>query len=125
MQRIIVLTILMLITPFVQAEDPALFHLAVADVPAENGKVLTMEVTEVARDAGSSTVQVTRRSGGSVSSSMFILRALCGLARARGKQHFVPEQVAGETMRFTVSFPETQPETRKGFTMAQCELLRY
>lgn len=127
MQRIAVLAILLLIAPFAsaQAADPPLFHLAVADVPAENGKVLNMEFQEVAREAASSTVQITWRSGGSVSSSMFTLRGMCGLARSRGKQHFVTEQVAGERGRFIVTFPELAPEPGKGFTMAQCELLRY
>jgi hypothetical protein len=109
----------------VQAADPQLFHLAIADVSVENGKVLNMEFQEVAREAGASTVQITRRSGGSVSSSMVILRGICGLARSRGKQHFVTEQVVGESNRYTVTFPETPPEPGKGFTIAQCELLRY
>jgi hypothetical protein len=126
MRRNIALALLILFTPFVtHAADPALFLLAVADVPVENGKVLNMEFQEVAREAGASTVQITRRSGGSVSSSMFVLRGMCGLARSRGKQHFVTAQVAGESNRYTVTFPETPPEPGKGFTIAQCELLRY
>lgn len=126
MQRIIVPAFFVLFFPFVvHAADPDLFHLAVADVPVENGKVLNMDFQEVAREAGTSTVQITRRSGGSVSSSMFILRGMCGLARSRGKQNFVPEQVPGESNRYTVRFPDTPPERGKGFTMAQCEVLRY
>jgi hypothetical protein len=126
MRRKFSLAFLVLLTPFVtQAADPPLFHLAIADVPVENGKVLNMEFQEVAREVGTSTVQITRRSGGSVSSSMFVLRGMCGLARSRGKQYFVPEQVAGDRNRYTVTFPETPPEPGKGFTMAQCELLRY
>ena len=126
MHRIIALAILALLTPFAaQAADTPLFHLAVADVPVENGKILNMEFQEVKREAETSTVQITRRSGGSVSSSMFILRGMCGMARARGKQNFVAEQIAGDSNRFTVSFPATPPEAGKGFTMAQCELMRY
>lgn len=126
MQRTAALAILILLAPLAaQAADPALFHLVVTDVPVENGKVLNMEFQEVAREADSSTVQITWRSGGSVSSSMLILRGMCGLARSRGKQHFVTEQVSGEKSRFTVTFPDTPPQLGKGFTMAQCELLRY
>jgi hypothetical protein len=125
MFRIIALSLLML-TPFAaQAADPPLFHLAVADVPVDNGKVLNMEFQEVQREADTSTVQITRRSGGSVSSSMFILRGMCGMARVRGKQNFVAEPVAGDSSRFTVSFPASAPAPGKGFTMAQCELMRY
>jgi hypothetical protein len=117
----IALAVLSLLTPFTaQAADPPLFHLAVADAPVENGKVLNMEFQEVMREAETSTVQITRRSGGSVSSSMFVLRGMCGLARLRGKKNFVAEQVAGDSNRFTVSFPASPPESGKGFTMAQC-----
>jgi hypothetical protein len=126
MHRIIALAIFALLTPFAaQASDPPLFHLAVADVPVENGKILNMEFQEVKREAETSTVQITRRSGGSVSSSMFILRGMCGLARSRGKQNFAAEPVAGDSNRFTVSFPAALPVGGKVFTMAQCELLRY
>ena len=126
MQKIIALAFLILLMPFVaQAADPQLFHMAIADAPVENGKTLNMEFQEVAREAGVSTVQITRRSGGSVSSSMFILQGMCGLARSRGKQHFVTEQIVGASNRYTVTFPEAPPESGKGFTIAQCELLRY
>lgn len=126
MKRIIAPVALVLLIPFAaQAAEPQLFHLAVTDVPVENGKLLNMEFQEVKREEGSSTVQITLRSGGSVSSSMFILRGMCGLARSRGQQYFVTQQVVGDSKRFIVSFPETAPEPGKGFTMAQCELMRY
>jgi hypothetical protein len=68
MRRKIALAFFVLLTPFItQAADPPLFHLAIADVPVENGKLLNMEFQEVAR----------------------------------------------------------APEPGKGFTIAQCELLRY
>ncbi|MBC7456148.1 MAG: hypothetical protein H7335_21095 [Massilia sp.] len=126
MHRIIALAFLILLTPLVtHAANPQLFHLAIADIPVENGKMLNMAFDEVAREADASTVQITRRSGGSVSSSMFVLRGMCGLARSRGKHYFVTEQVTGESNRYTVTFPETPPEPGTGFTIAQCELLRY
>ncbi|UUZ53592.1 hypothetical protein LP419_33465 [Massilia sp. H-1] len=96
-----------------------------ADVPVENGKVLNMAFQEVSRTETSSSVQITRRSGGSVSSSMFILRGMCGVARARGKQFFVTERVAGESDRLTVNFPASAPESGKVFTLAQCEMMGY
>jgi hypothetical protein len=126
MQRKIALAFLSLLTPFVtQAADPQFFHLAVSDVPVENGKLLNMEFQEVARDDLASTVQITRHSGGSVSSSMFVLRGMCGLARSRGKQNFVPKHLEGEQDRYTVTFPETTPDPGKGFSIRQCELMRY
>lgn len=130
MRRMIALILPILLMPLATyaadtAADTQLFRLTIADTPVENGKVLNMEFQEVARETGRSTVQLTRRSGGSVSSSMFILRGMCGLARSRGKQYFVVEQFAGESNRYTVTFPEIAPEAGKGFTIAQCELLQY
>jgi hypothetical protein len=126
MYRIITLVWPILLMPIVtQAADLQLFRLTIPVTPVENGKILDMEFQEVAREADSSTVRVTRRSGGSVSSSMFILRGMCGLARSRGKQHFVTEQLAGESNQYKVTFPETPPDPGKGFTIAQCELLQY
>jgi len=108
------------------ASDPELFHLSVKDVPVENGKVLNMEFQEIERKTDSSTVQIARRSGGSVSSSMFVLRGMCGLARSRSAQYFIPTRIVGEeTERYTVTFPQVAPEPGKGFTMAQCEQVQY
>ena len=126
MERKIALALLILFTPLItRAADPQLFRLAVSDVPVENSKLLNMEFQEVARDELASTVQVTRRSGGSVSSSMFVMRGMCGLTRSRGKQNFVPKAVEGQQDRYTVTFPETAPEPGKGFSISQCDLMRY
>jgi len=127
MKRLFVLTGVLALAPVIaSASDPTLFHLSVKDVPVENGKVLDMEFHEIERKTDSSTVQIARRSGGSVSSSMFILRGMCGLARSRSARYFVPTRIAGEeTERYTVTFPQVTPEPGKGFTMAQCELMRY
>ncbi len=126
MKRLVVLAGVLALAPLsASANDPALFHLSVKDVPVENGKVLDMEFQEIERKTDSSTVQIARRSGGSVSSSMFILRGMCGLARSRSAQYFIPTRIAGETERFTVTFPQVMPEPGKGFSMAQCELMRY
>jgi len=124
MKRIIAPVFLALLTPMLaQAADPPLFHLAVKDVPVENGKLLDIEFNEVERTPDSSTVQIVRRAGGSVSSSMFVVRGMCGLARARGQQYVAGERVDKEHM--IVTFLKAPPERDKGFTMAQCELLRY
>lgn len=105
--------------------QPALFHLEVKDASAENAKVLNMEFLETARADANSTVLVTRKSGGSVSSSMFVFRGMCGLARARGKQNFLPQAVPGQAGGYIVTFPDTAPPKDKGFSIAQCDLLGY
>ncbi len=127
MKQLFVLVGVLALTPLcASANDPTLFHLSVKDVPVENGKVLDMELQEIERKADSSTVQVVRRSGGSVSSSMFVLRGMCGLARSRGAHYFIPTRIEGETSeRYAVRFPQAAPEPGQGFTMAQCELMRF
>lgn len=127
MQRLFILAGILALTPVsALASDTALFQLSVKDVPVENGKVLNLEFREIERTADASIVQIAQRSGGSVSSSMFILRGMCGLARSRSAQYFIATRIAGEaTERYTVTFPQGAPEPGKGFTMAQCELMRY
>lgn len=126
MKPMLALATLCLLAPLcVHAADPAFFHLAVKDVPVENGKILDMEFQETARGPSSSTILITRRSGGSVSTSMFIMRGMCGVARARGQQNFIVERSAGEGERYTVTFLEAPLGESKGFTMAQCDLMRF
>lgn len=131
MQRYLSLALpvlLALAPPGARSADPvdsALFHLEVKDAPAENGKLLNMEFLETARADNNSTVLVTRKSGGSVSSSMFVLRGMCGLARARGKQKFLPQAVAGQPGGYIVTFPDTTPPKAKGFSITQCDLIGF
>lgn len=126
MKSLIALITLALWMPLaVHAAEPPLFQLVVTDAPVENGKLLDMEFHEVARTAEGSTVQIVRRSGGSVSSSMFVLRGMCGVARVRGKRLFQVEKLAGDDERYKVTFPSTRLDASKGFTLAQCELMKY
>lgn len=116
------------ITLDAKSADPVqlpLFELHVKDAPAENGKVLNMDFAETARTDENPTVLVTRKSGGSVSSSMFVLRGMCGLARARNKQNFFPQAVPGKPGGYIVTFPDTAPPKDKGFSMAQCDSIGY
>jgi hypothetical protein len=53
------------------------------------GKDLTMTVQEISRDARTSTVNVKFVSGGAMPSSMFIMRCLYDMARARGVAYFI------------------------------------
>ena len=127
MKRLLASAILLVITPWAAANtDPELYKSSVKEVPTENGKALDMDFNELSRTADSSVVQITRRSGGSVSSSMFVLKGMCALARLRGAQHFVAERMAGDAGRYTVTFLQTPPEAgAKAFSIAQCDLMRY
>lgn len=127
MKQLLVLVVALAFTPLVaQGSDQELFHLSVHDLPVENGKVLNMEFHEIERKSDSSTVQIERTSGGSVSSSMFIMRGMCGLARARGARYIAATRIADvDKETYTVTFPQAPPELGEGFTMEQCELMRY
>lgn len=117
--------------------EPALYSFAVEDRPVENGKQLNMSFRELTREIARSFVEVTRVSGGSVSSSMFIVRGMCGLMRARGEENFVSEAVpkrseqAAQIEQYRVTFPKvaiaTEPPGRKqlAFSAAQCLLLGF
>jgi hypothetical protein len=109
----------------IAADEPTLINLIAKDQPVENGKALDMEFHEVDRKTESSTVQIVRRTGGSVSSSMFVLKGMCAIARSRGEQYFVAEKAGTNDERFTVTFPKVAVERGKGFSIAECDLLRY
>lgn len=81
---------------------PGLYSASVRNLPAENGKTLAMSFQEEERGRDASLVSVTFISGGSVSSSMFVLRNMCALARDRGEELFQYRQVSPG--RFRVSF---------------------
>ena len=127
MKRLLACAFLLAITPGAAADtDPALYKMSVKDVPVEKRKALDMNFDELSRTADSSVVQITRRSGGSVSSSMFVMRGMCALARLRDAQYFVAERMAGDAGRYTVTFVQTPPDAgKKAFSLAQCDLMRY
>lgn len=111
-----------------------MYSFTVQDRPVENGKQLNMSFRELTRDTEQSLVEVTRVSGGSVSSSMFIVSGLCGLTRARGEVNFVSERVsqqASQPEEYRVTFPKvavaSEPPDRKqlAFSLAQCSLLGF
>jgi len=110
-----------------------LFQLSVKDVPVENGKKLEMKVEEIERHPEFSMLEVTFVSGGSVSSSMFVVRGMCGVARARGAQYFRASQVSKDPRRYRITFPaSTSPGelapangADKVFTRAECSMLNY
>jgi hypothetical protein len=125
-KQLIARIMIFLMVPLVAiADESLLIHLIAKDQPVENGKVLDIEFHEVDREAESSTVQIIRHTGGSVSSSMFVLKGMCAIARSRGEQYFVAEKVVGNNELFTVTFPKAPTERGKGFSLSQCDLMRY
>ena len=65
-----------------------LVNLDVNQGPVENGKTLKMEFREIERKVDESIVRVTFSSGGSVSSSMFVLKGSCAIAKSREAKFF-------------------------------------
>jgi hypothetical protein len=112
-------------------QAPALVELKVADVPAENGKTLNATFRELERAQTHSVVEVFVASGGSVSSSMFTLRGVCAVVRARSEKFGQSEPVAGQPGKYKVSFPTAPaPEQLRGpnksvFSLEECALLRF
>ena len=84
-----------------------LVHLVVKGQPVENGKILNMEFREIERTADASIVNVTFISGGSVSSSLFILKGECAVARARGESYFMVARSAEHRNIYRMTFPLT------------------
>ena len=112
---------------------PELFQLSVKDVLVENGKKLEMKFEEIERNAEFSTVEIKFVSGGSVSSSMFVVRGMCGVAKARGAQYFRANEVSKDPWRYRMTFPasaspaELNPPKAadKVFSQAECSMLKY
>ena len=112
---------------------PELFQLSVKDVPVENGKKLEMKFEEIERNAEYSTVQITFVSGGSVSSSMFVIRGMCGVTKARGAEYFRASAVSEHPWHYRITFPvsasaaELSPPKAadKVWSRAECSMLNY
>jgi hypothetical protein len=112
---------------------PELVQLSVRDVAVENGKSLEMTFKEIERTPEFSMVQITFVSGGSVSSSMFVIRGMCAVAKARGEQYFRASQASKDPWRYRMTFltsaspAELRPANGadKVFSRAECSMLNY
>lgn len=87
-----------------------LVNLKVDRAPVENGKALDMEFHELERTEFASIVEVKFRSGGSVSSSLFILRGMCAVARSRGAEYFTTKHIQDDPSLYQVMFERSPPE---------------
>jgi hypothetical protein len=111
--------------------SPALVELKVLDGPAENNKTLNATFRETQRAPEFSMVQAIVMSGGSVSSSMFILRGVCAVMRARGERYGSSAAVPGEVGTYRVTFPKSPTaEQQRGrgrdlVSLDDCRLLKF
>lgn len=67
----------------------------------------TVIVREVQRDRESSILQVESTSRNDGKSSVFMLKGMCGLMRARGQKGAVSEQISVQPLQFRMTFPES------------------
>jgi hypothetical protein len=117
------------------AATPELYVLEMKDARADDGSVVTRTFREVERRSTSSIVDLVTETGSSVSSFAFVLRGMCGVARARGEQYFTGRTLSRSPIRMEIIFQNTAPDPasfgrlesepgkEKVFSMAECDLL--
>lgn len=131
MQAQLIFAAALLVTGSPAPAGPGLYTLSTPGIEVENGKLLDMRYKELVREHDWSIVEVTFKSGGSVSSSMFVLGASCGLLCARGDKFFRIVILSRQPARFGLDFPchpdplELAPVKRadKVFSQHECALL--
>jgi hypothetical protein len=89
-------------------DNANLVHLSVKDEVVENGKKLEIDFRELERTAAGSIAEVTTVSGGSVTSSLFTMRGMCAVTRARGEKFFSTTRIASSPNRYSIVFPQSQ-----------------
>lgn len=118
-------------TPPVPTGAPELVSFSVADAPVENGKKLNASFRELRREPDHSVVRAAVVSGGSVSSSMFILRGACLVLHARGARYVtVAPEPGASSDTFRLTFPaQAAPEPggpgKGAFSAGDCRLLGF
>jgi hypothetical protein len=133
MKRSLLLSTVLFAASCAQAAEAPLYQLSVNGARVENGKILNMTFRELSRNPGHSIVETIFVSGGSVSSSMFILRGACGVARVRGERFFTSNPVPQEPGKFRLQFQarasdqELRPSAigDKVFSLAECEMMGF
>ncbi|MES2073816.1 MAG: hypothetical protein V4488_25910 [Pseudomonadota bacterium] len=85
--KVLALALAIWLPRMAQAADPLILNEIHQTEGA--GKLLDLRVEEVSRDARTSTVEIVFVSGASVASSLFIMRAIYDIAKARGDRYCV------------------------------------
>ena len=115
------------------AAAPELFSLEIKDAPVENGKAMTWTFHEIERRPTSSIIEVVTETGASISGFTFLIRGMCGMAKARGEQFFTAKELSRSPVRIEVLFQKTAPDPaslgrldpgeQKVFSMAECDMV--
>jgi hypothetical protein len=89
------------------------------------------EFVELERGADFSIVEVRRAPQGSVPASMYTLRGVCAVLRARGADYVTSTRVAGASVQYRLTFPTSPPPealrgpTKSVFSKSKCAALRF
>jgi hypothetical protein len=113
------------------ATPDGLVVLQVDEQAVAGSKALKMTFREARREADHSVVEVQFTSGASVPSSMFIVKGMCAIMRARGERYFQSEPLGSGPAQYKVTFPrqpndnELQGREKKVFSEQDCSRLRF
>lgn len=100
-----------LIPALAVASDSSLFSFSTPWPLGEDGRWVTMKLEEVDRTDSNSIVEVSGTSRSGDTSAGFLLNAMCGLAKARGKRYFQAKEIDSDPLTFEVTFPMTAPNS--------------
>jgi hypothetical protein len=110
------------LTPTRAATATDLVYMEAQSEPAENGKILKMIFRETERNSEQSIAQVTFESGGSVSSSLFIIKGFCKIAKSRKSKYFrklSESENSNGLWIYTVGFAKTRTSPSLKIPMPQ------
>lgn len=105
--------------------------LSVDEPGSAGGKPLKMTFNEVVREPDHSIAEVTFEAGSSVASSLFVLRGVCAVLRARQQVYVRSDALPLEPRRYRLSFPaqpaaeELSGRGKRVFSVDDCTLLRF
>jgi hypothetical protein len=110
MKRILGIAVLCLVSG---CASSGLIEMSVSETPTGTRKPLDITFREIGRNESDSIVEVGYVSGASVPSSMFVLKGVCKVARARGAKYFNSSQVFGSfdgKTRYRITFHASADE---------------
>ncbi len=114
------------------AATPDLYTLEVRNAVADNGDIVTRTFHEIERRPTSSIAEVVTDAGSSISGFEFLLRGVCGVAKARGERYFTFRPISRSPMRMEIIFLKSAPDPRsfgrlepgkEALTTAECDLI--
>jgi hypothetical protein len=111
-------------------DNANLVRLIYKDDSAQGGDKVLMEFRETERTKAGSVAQVSAEAGGPVTSSLFTMRGMCAITRARGEKFFSTTRIASGPSRYSIVFPQSQSATpdkasnsNRVISLDECQLM--